>query len=142
MHELMVLVVDDEPTLRQLLSEVLVADLGVRVAAAADGREALELARAEPPHLVLLDLRLPGVDGIEVLRQLRTDPVTRSVPVIVLTAADAGHVEAAVAVGADDWIAKPFDLDDLCSRVALWAWRGARRASGQPVAPARGFASV
>ncbi|HEV8633623.1 MAG TPA: response regulator [Chloroflexota bacterium] len=142
MHELMVLVVDDEPSLRQLLSEVLVADLGVRVAAAADGCEALELARAEPPDLVLLDLRLPGVDGIDVLRQLRTDPATRSVPVIVVTAADAGHVEHAVAAGADDWIAKPFDLDDLCSRVALWAWRGARRARGQPVAPVRAFVPV
>jgi CheY-like chemotaxis protein len=86
------------------------------------------MARAAPPDVVLLDLKLPDLDGVDVLRRLRSDPLTRSIPVVLVSAAGDGHVEAALAEGADDLVAKPFDLDDLCSRVALWLWRSARRA--------------
>jgi CheY-like chemotaxis protein len=135
MNELDVLVVDGERSLRLLLSRVLSADLGVSVSVAADGAEALDRARIAPPDVILLDLKLPDLDGVDVLRRLRSDPATRSVPVVLVSAAGAGQVEAALAEGADDWIAKPFDLDDLCSRVALWLCRSASRTHGRVRAP-------
>jgi len=111
----MVLVVDDEPSLRRLLAFNLERD-GHRVATAVSGEEALERIDAEVPDLVLLDLMLPGIDGLETLSRLRrTHP---ELPVIVLTAH--GSVENAVEamkLGAQDFLTKPFDMDRL--RIAV-----------------------
>ena len=109
-----VLVVDDEPTLRETLAEALEAD-GLRVITAADGREALERFRADPPDLVLLDLMLPQVSGIEVCRIVRRES---AVPIIMLTAKDS-EIDKVVGLelGADDYVTKPFSLRELLARI-------------------------
>ena len=109
-----ILIVDDEPTLRETLAEALAQD-GLRVVTAADGRAALEQFRAEAPDLVLLDLMLPEVSGIEVCRILRRES---SVPIIMLTARD-GEIDKVVGLelGADDYVTKPFSLRELMARI-------------------------
>ena len=126
-----VLVVDDEPTLRETLAEALAAD-GLRVVTAADGREALERFRAEPPDLVLLDLMLPELSGMEVCRILRRES---SVPILMLTARDS-EIDKVVGLelGADDYVTKPFSLRELLARVRAQLRRldSAQRASPGP----------
>jgi len=109
-----ILVVDDEPTLRETLAEALEQD-GLRVITAADGRAALERFRAESPDLVLLDLMLPELSGIEVCRILRRES---AVPIIMLTAKD-GEIDKVVGLelGADDYVTKPFSLRELMARI-------------------------
>jgi len=109
-----VLVVEDEPTVRETVAEALAAD-GLRVVTASDGRQALERFRAEQPDLVLLDLMLPELSGMEVCRILRRES---SVPIIMLTARDS-EVDKVVGleVGADDYVTKPFSLRELQARV-------------------------
>jgi DNA-binding response OmpR family regulator len=102
-----ILVVEDEPTLRETLVEALEAD-GFRVVAAADGREALTRFRGERPDLVLLDLMLPELSGIEVTRIIRAES---GVPIVMLTAKDS-ELDKVVGLelGADDYVTKPFSL--------------------------------
>jgi DNA-binding response OmpR family regulator len=109
-----ILVVDDEATLREALAEAIEAD-GLRVVTAADGREALERFRSESPDLVLLDLMLPQVSGIEVCRILRRES---AVPIIMLTAKDS-EIDKVVGLelGADDYVTKPFSLRELLARI-------------------------
>jgi len=109
-----ILVVEDEPTLRETLAEALEAD-GFRVISAADGREALTRFRAERPDLVLLDLMLPELSGVEVCRILRAESAT---PIIMLTAKDS-ELDKVVGLelGADDYITKPFSLRELTARI-------------------------
>jgi DNA-binding response OmpR family regulator len=109
-----ILVVDDEPTLRETLAEALAAD-GFRVVVAADGREALARFRAERPDLVLLDLMLPELSGIEVCRIIRAES---GVPIVMLTAKDS-ELDKVVGLelGADDYVTKPFSLRELSARI-------------------------
>ena len=109
-----ILVVDDEPTLRETLVDALEAD-GFRVVAAADGREALTRFRAERPDLVLLDLMLPELSGIEVCRIIRAES---GVPIVMLTAKDS-ELDKVVGLelGADDYVTKPFSLRELTARI-------------------------
>jgi DNA-binding response OmpR family regulator len=109
-----ILVVDDEPTLRETLVDALEAD-GFRVVAAADGRAALERFRAEKPDLVLLDLMLPELSGIEVCRIIRRES---GVPIVMLTAKDS-ELDKVVGLelGADDYVTKPFSLRELSARI-------------------------
>ena len=109
-----VLVVDDEQTLRETLAEALEQD-GLDVVTAADGREALDRFRASEPDLVLLDLMLPHVSGIEVCRILRSES---SVPIVMLTAKDS-EIDKVVGleIGADDYVTKPFSLRELMARI-------------------------
>jgi len=109
-----ILVVDDESTLRETLAEALEAD-GYRVVTAPDGREALTTFRAERPDLVLLDLMLPELSGIEVCRIIRAES---GIPIVMLTAKDA-ELDKVVGLelGADDYVTKPFSLAELVSRV-------------------------
>ena len=109
-----ILVVDDEPTLRETLVDALEAD-GFRVVAAADGREALTPFRAERPDLVLLDLMLPELSGIEVCRIIRAES---GVPIVMLTAKDS-ELDKVVGLelGADDYVTKPFSLRELSARI-------------------------
>ena len=110
-----VLVVDDEKEIRNVLSEFLTNE-GYEVIVAPNGEEALELAAAENPQAVLLDVSMPGLDGIEVCVRLKTDEKTRLIPVIVTTAYQDSASEA-LEVGADDFVSKPFDLLELSVRV-------------------------
>ena len=109
-----ILVVEDEPTLRETLAEALETD-GFRVLTAADGREALTRFRAERPDLVLLDLMLPELSGVEVCRILRAES---GVPIIMLTAKDS-ELDKVVGLelGADDYVTKPFSIRELTARI-------------------------
>jgi DNA-binding response OmpR family regulator len=109
-----ILVVDDETTLRETLVDALEAD-GFRVVAAADGREALALFRSERPDLILLDVMLPELSGVEVCRIIRAES---SVPIVMLTAKDS-ELDKVVGLelGADDYVTKPFSLRELSARI-------------------------
>ena len=109
-----VLVVDDEPHIRTVLRGYLQAD-GFEVAEAADGAAALTAMRDQPPDLVLLDVMMPGIDGLEVLRQLRTF----SDVYVILVTARAEEVDKLVGlgVGADDYVTKPFSPREVTARV-------------------------
>jgi len=112
-----ILIVDDEPPIREY-EAALLSDLGHEVLAAADGTQALELALAKQPHLVLLDIMMPELSGIEVCRRLRADPRTRDIRVIVVSAVDAKRaLEESVIAGADDFLAKPIHALELMVRV-------------------------
>ena len=115
--QLCVLVVDDYPDGREVCAEYL-SFSGFRVLQAADGQEALDLAFAELPHLILMDLSLPGMDGWEATRRLKADPRTAGTPVIALTAhALASHAASARAAGADAVVTKPFLPNELVAEV-------------------------
>jgi DNA-binding response OmpR family regulator len=112
-----VLIVDDDAALREGLAETL-ADLGHRPIAAPDGRIALNIAEREHVDAVLLDLRIPGMDGLEILRRLRALP-SGAPPVAILTAyASASNTIEAMRLGAFDHRTKPIGRDDLMSLVS------------------------
>ena len=110
-----VLVVDDEWELRNLLTEFLAGE-GYDVIQASNGEEALELAEKEEPQVILLDVKMPGIDGIEVCRRLKEEDKTRFIPIIMVTALEDRDVDAFVE-GADDFVTKPFSLVELSFRV-------------------------
>ena len=116
-----ILVVEDEPTLRETLAEALEAD-GFDVVQAGDGRTALERFTKDEPDLVLLDLMLPEMSGLEVTRQIRAES---SVPIVMLTARDA-EVDKVVGLelGADDYVTKPFSSRELAARIRAVLRRG------------------
>jgi len=106
-----VLIVDDEPDFVELLREFLTAK-GYEVAAAYDGEEALRKVKEDRPHLVLLDVRMPKMNGLEVLRQLRE--IDHEVGVIMVTAVDEEETgRQALKLGAFDYVIKPLDLKYL-----------------------------
>ncbi len=109
-----ILVIDDEPQLRRVMLATL-TDLGYVVIAAKSGEEALEKFREDPPDLVLLDLNMPGIGGLETCRALRTGS---DVPIIILSVrnAERDKVEALDA-GADDYVTKPFGIQELLARI-------------------------
>lgn len=108
------LLVEDEPTVRETLAESL-ADDGLRVTTAADGPQALERFRADRPDIVILDVMLPGMSGIEVCRILRAES---SVPILMLTARDSELDKVlGLEIGADDYVTKPFSLRELQARI-------------------------
>ncbi|MGI8545874.1 MAG: response regulator [Gemmatimonadaceae bacterium] len=112
-----VLVVDDEPDIVALVSYHL-ALAGYRVSTAANGAEALAQVRRESPQLVVLDLMLPGLSGLEVLQRLRSDSTTASVAVLLLTARrDEPDRLRGLSLGADDYLTKPFSPQELVLRV-------------------------
>jgi len=112
-----VLLVEDERDIAELV-RYHVEKAGMRYVHAGDGGSALRLARGDRPDVVVLDLMLPGLDGLEVCRQLRRDPVTRDLPIIMLTARGE-EVDRVVGLelGADDYVVKPFDPLELRARV-------------------------
>ena len=112
-----VLVVEDEPDIRNLIVHHLTRD-GFRCRAVASGAEALQRVRAATPDLVVLDLMLPGMDGLDVCRRLRNDPASAGVPIIMLTAkADEVDRIIGLEMGADDYVVKPFSPKELVARV-------------------------
>jgi DNA-binding response OmpR family regulator len=109
-----ILVVDDQASIREVLTQYLELE-GFTVLQAADGVEALRSAEAQPPDLVVLDLMLPGMDGLEVCRRLRA---TSAVPILMLTArSDETDKLAGFAVGTDDYVTKPFSPREVVVRV-------------------------
>ena len=109
-----ILLVDDEPRIARIARDYL-EHAGYAVVTAGDGKEALDLARAQPPSLVVLDLNLPGIDGLQVARLLRRDG---DIPIIMLTArVEESDRLAGLDLGADDYITKPFSPRELVARV-------------------------
>jgi DNA-binding response OmpR family regulator len=112
-----VLVADDDADIRELVLFKL-ESAGFEVAAVADGQTALDTALADPPDLVVLDLMMPGLTGLEVCSALRGAPATAQLPIIMLTAkAQDADITRGLATGADDYIVKPFSPRELLSRV-------------------------
>jgi DNA-binding response OmpR family regulator len=109
-----ILVVDDEPRIAEIVKDYL-ERAGYRVARAANGADALALARAHRPDLIVLDLGLPGMDGLDVTRKLRTQS---NVPIIMLTArVEESDKLIGLELGADDYVTKPFSPKELVARV-------------------------
>lgn len=129
----LVLVVEDEPAIASILTAYLERD-GLRSRMASDGQEALQLFRQLRPDLVLLDIHLPGMDGIDVLRAIRDDSQT---PVIMVTAlADDVDKLLALRLGADDYVVKPFNPPEVVARVRAVLRRTQARKNPAP-APIR-----
>ena len=122
-----ILVVEDEPTLRETLAENLELE-GFRVVVAADGREALDRFRQTQPDLVVLDVMLPELSGIEVCREIRRES---GVPILMLTARGS-ELDKVVGLelGADDYVTKPFGLRELLARIRALLRRSERQADG------------
>ena len=110
-----ILVVDDELLIRNVLAEHLTGQ-GYEVIQASSGEEAIELASSTQPHVILMDIGMPGLNGIEACRRLKAEEKTRHIPVIMMTGF-AYEKEAAVEAGADDFINKPPDFADLAFRL-------------------------
>ena len=134
-----ILVVDDEPPIVEMLAYNL-KRAHYRVIVASDGRQALDLAQSEQPDLIVLDLMLPEVDGLDVCRELRK---THDVPIIMLTARDA-EVDRVVGLelGADDYVVKPFSVRELMARIKSVLRRAGRAQDGAPPGAVKGGSLV
>lgn len=123
-----ILVVDDEERVALTIERSLRQEYQVRVAH--NGPDALKIARREKPDLVILDINMPGMDGLQVCKELRYDPILKSVPILFLTAR--GRVEDKIdgfEAGADDYLTKPFDVRELLLRVQAIVRRTAPEAN-------------
>ncbi len=130
-----ILVVDDDPMNLKLVRVLLTAE-GYDVRTAADGGEALAALSSFRPSLVLMDLELPDMDGVELIRRLKADPATRDIVVVALTAhAMKGDEEKALAAGFDGYIAKPIRTRSLASFVAARVASARARPGGSSVPP-------
>ncbi len=115
---LRVLVVDDDPVIQNLLRVNFEME-GYEVIVAADGVEGLERVRSDNPDIVVCDIMMPRMDGLTVARELKADPGTAAIPILLLSAkAQEADVQAGVEAGADDYVTKPFDPLNLLERVA------------------------
>ena len=130
-----ILIIEDERSLLEILAYNLTNE-GFEVLTAADGQDGLRRAKTSVPDLVVLDLMLPGLDGLQVCRQIRSDPKTQSICILMLTA-KSEEVDEIVGfnMGADDYVAKPFKIKPLISRIkALLRRPSAEQQSGETVA--------
>ncbi len=128
-----ILVVDDEADIRELVRWNLASE-GYEVLDCESGEQALSLARSRDPDLIVLDLMLPGMDGLEVCRRLKADPKTGRIPVVMLTAkGEESDIVTGLEVGADDYIAKPFSGKVLVARVRRLVRRAAQPADDRAV---------
>ncbi len=117
-------VIEDEPDIREMIEHNLARE-GFAVVAAADGEAGLDLVRRRGADLVLLDLLLPGLHGIEVCRRLKSDAATRRIPVIIVSAkGEESDIVLGLGVGADDYVTKPFSPRELIARVRAVLRRG------------------
>ena len=116
---LKILLVDDEDEVRSGLREFL-EELDYAICEAADGEEALAKTFTEKPHMILLDLRLPKIDGYQVCQTLKGNPITSGIPIIMVTALNTTPNKVkGIEFGADDYIDKPFDLNELAARIKM-----------------------
>ena len=114
-----VLCVDDNVAARELVSKIIVGIPGTRVLTAETAEVGIEMARRDPPDLILMDINLPGMDGIEALGELRRHRATRDIPVFALSAAaTAADVDKGITAGFERYLTKPYDVHDLLRAVA------------------------
>ncbi len=126
-----VLVIEDEPDIAELVQYNLERE-GYRVLVAKDGETGLRDAATRAPDIVLLDIMLPGMDGLEVCRRLRDEPTTEAIPLIILTArSEETDVVVGLELGADDYVPKPFSPRELVARVRALLRRTAVREQGR-----------
>ena len=111
-----ILIVEDHPTMREAMRLVLEGE-GFEIDEASDGEAALDRVRADPPDLVFLDMNIPGSSGAEVLMQIKADPATDGVKVIIVTADGEEGRERAIGMGADEYFTKPFSTITLLQTV-------------------------
>ena len=112
-----ILFIDDEPDLVMLMQTRLVS-YGYKMLSAFDGEEGLKIAQEENPDLILLDKIMPKMDGLEVCQRLKSDPKTKDIPIIIVSASGGKDLpERCLAAGADDLIIKPFDAEDLLAKI-------------------------
>jgi two-component system phosphate regulon response regulator PhoB len=111
-----ILIVEDHPTMREAMRLVLEGE-GFEIDEASDGEAALDRVRADPPDLVFLDMNIPGSSGAEVLMQIKADPATDGVKVIIVTADGEEGRERAIGMGADEYFTKPFSPITLLQTV-------------------------
>ena len=111
-----ILIVEDHPTMREAMRLVLEHE-GFVIREVADGASALEMVRSDPPDLMFLDLNIPGTSGADVLRELKSDPATSSVRVIIVTATGEEGREYVLSLGADEYFTKPFSPTALLRTV-------------------------
>jgi len=136
-----ILIVEDDPLIAEVLTSLLEA-AGHRVEAATDGASGLDRILAGGIDLVLLDLMLPEIDGLELCRRVRARESADYVPIIMLTAlASDAQRHAGFAAGADDYLTKPCTLDELLDRVRVWL-RSRQRQQGASVAPGASAGTV
>jgi two-component system, cell cycle response regulator DivK len=110
----LVLIGEDEPDNQVIMQTVVESLVGARAEVAGDGLAVLASVERERPRVILLDLMMPGLDGLEVTRQLKSDPATASIPIVAISAlARPDDRESALAAGCDDFVRKPFELDEL-----------------------------
>ncbi len=122
-----VLVIEDEPDILEVITYNLERE-GYKVIACRNGEQGLSRIRTDNPDLCVLDLMLPGMDGVEVCRQVKSDPVTRAIPVIMVTAkGEESDIVLGLGIGADDYITKPFSPRELVARVKVVLRRGPLR---------------
>jgi DNA-binding NarL/FixJ family response regulator len=130
-----IVVIEDEPEMRRNIVRLLHLE-GYQPVDAPDGRSGLSLIQSSKPALVICDVMMPGVDGHEVLRAVRANPATQSIPFIFLTArADRSDQRGGMNLGADDYITKPFSNDDLLDAVTARLQRANQAARRQAFAP-------
>jgi len=124
-----ILIVEDDPDIAELVARYL-EKAAFETDRAASGRDALQMVAVNPPALVVLDLMLPHVDGLEICRRLRSDEKTAAIPIIMLTArAEESERIVGLELGADDYLAKPFSPNELVARVRALLRRAQRHAS-------------
>jgi two-component system response regulator RegX3 len=137
-----ILIIEDEPDIAQSLKYSIEREEGFVVRVAPDGERGLSEAQRDPPDLVLLDLSLPGTDGMEVCRALRRGRLTSTVPVIMLTArVEERDKIAGLEVGADDYVTKPFSNKEVVARIRA-VLRRARTPLEQPSVLVRGELTI
>lgn len=126
MQNKQIVVVEDEPDILEVLCYNLQRE-GLKVFKSLDGAEGLALIKQKIPDLVLLDLMLPSMDGLEICRQLKSNPLTQDIPIIMVTAkGEESDVVLGLGIGADDYIPKPFSPRELIARVKAVIRRGER----------------
>jgi DNA-binding response OmpR family regulator len=132
-----ILIVEDDPDIAELVARYL-DKAGFETAHAATGRDALKAIAADPPHVVILDLMLPYVDGLEICRTVRSNSATAALPIIMLTArAEESERIVGLELGADDYLAKPFSPGELVARVRALLRRSQRTAEASASAASK-----
>ena len=128
-----ILIIEDEPDIAEMITYNLQRE-GYKTLSCRDGEVGLSRIHTDNPDLVILDLMLPGIDGIEVCRRVKSDPVTRSTPIIMLTAkSEEDNKIQGLDVGADDYITKPFSTRELISRIKAVLRRASSTAADKAI---------
>ena len=137
-----ILVIEDEPDILEVIQYNLERE-GCKVLVCRDGEQGLSRMRTDDPDLVILDLMLPGMDGVELCRRAKADPVTRAIPILMVTAkSEESDVVLGLGLGAEDYLSKPFSPRELIARVKVVLRRGPAKAESTSERVVRGALTV